>query len=95
MRRQDRPSALPLLEAGLYCVPDKPLALRIHPGAGLVEQDNLGSTEHAHGVAQLSLCTSAAVLGILVCMLLYPKSHQVAVDEAGNPFAGHPANGCI
>ena len=71
-------------EAGADGVPDEPLGLRIHPRAGLVQEDNLGVAHHGYPVVELPLSSPTAVPAGLASVLLYVEAPQVVADEAVN-----------
>ena len=82
-------------ETGQYGVPDEALRLGVHPGAGLVEQDDLGLAQHGHGVAQLALGAARAVVGVLLGVLPDPQPLHELVGQSLDVRGRHAADGRV
>lgn len=79
VRGQDRPSGT--LKTGQDGVPQEPLAARVHPGAGFVQQDHLRVADHGHGERELAPGSPRALLGLLIRVLVDLQPRQVQVDD--------------
>ena len=82
-------------ETGQYGVPDEALRLGVHPRAGLVEQDDLGLSQHGHGVAQLALGAARAVVGVLPGVLPDPQPLHELVGQSLDVRGRHAADGRV